>query len=221
MEFGDDLADGLFLFHLLGNEPLERGHCGKDLLAERELIQRVDLAADALLLLERTLEDVDIYGEFQATMLRFIDADAVRSAPRALKVVVDGGNGMAGPVAGPVLESLELELIETYWTPDGNFPHHEPNPLLPENRRLLSERGCVVYLQTSVAQQAERVRHGRNRPLLESGDAASRLEHLMDARAPLYSEVADIVVTTDGRRVNSVAEQVLQQLAAARRPRPR
>jgi shikimate kinase len=43
----------------------------------------------------------------------------------------------------------------------------------------------------------------------------------MDARAPLYSEVADIVVTTDGRRVNSVAEQVLQQLAAARRPRPR
>ena len=52
-------------------------------------------------------------------------------------------------------------------------------------------------------------------------DAETRLSHLMDARAPLYSEVADIVVTTDGRRVNSVAEQVLQQLAAARRPRPR
>jgi shikimate kinase len=72
-----------------------------------------------------------------------------------------------------------------------------------------------------VAQQAERVRYGRKRPLLESGDAETRLSHLMDARAPLYSEVADIVVTTDGRRVNSVAEQVLQQLAAARRERPR
>jgi shikimate kinase len=91
--------------------------------------------------------------------------------------------------------------------------------LLPENRRLLSERGCVVYLQTSVAQQAERVRHGRNRPMLASGDAASRLEHLMDARAPLYSEVADIVVSTDGRRVNSVADSVLRELAVARRPR--
>src|ERR1700747_2431567 len=89
--------------------------------------------------------------------------------------------------------------------------------LLPENRRLLSQRGCVVYLQTSVAQQAERGRHGRNRPLLADGDPATRLGDLMDARAPLYSEVADIVVSTDGRRVNSVAEQVLRELAAARR----
>ena len=89
--------------------------------------------------------------------------------------------------------------------------------LLPENRRLLSQRGCVVYLQTSVAQQAERVRHGRNRPLLADGDPATRLGDLMGTRAPLYSEVADIVVSTNGRRVNSVAEQVLRELAAARR----
>jgi shikimate kinase len=89
--------------------------------------------------------------------------------------------------------------------------------LLPENRRLLSARGCVVYLQTSVAQQAERVRHGRNRPLLASGDAATRLGELMDARAPLYSQIADIVVSTDGRRVNNVAEHVLRELAATRR----
>jgi phosphomannomutase len=53
---------------------------------------------------------------------------------------VDGGNGMAGPMVGPLLDRLGLELIETYWTPDGNFPDHEPNPLLPENRRLIIER---------------------------------------------------------------------------------
>jgi phosphomannomutase len=87
-----------------------------------------------------TLEEVDIYEEFHARVLRFIDADTVRSAARPLKVVVDGGNGMAGPVVGPVLESLNLELIETYWVPDGNFPDHEPNPLLPENRRLIMEK---------------------------------------------------------------------------------
>ncbi len=87
-----------------------------------------------------TLEELDVYEEFQATVLRFIDADAVRSAPRPLKVVLDGGNGMAGPMVGPVLESLELELIESYWTPDGNFPDHEPNPLLEENRRLIVEK---------------------------------------------------------------------------------
>jgi phosphomannomutase len=84
--------------------------------------------------------ELDLYGEFQAAALRFIDADAVRSASRPLKVVLDGGNGMAGPMVGPLLESLELELIETYWTPDGNFPDHEPNPLLPENRRLIMQK---------------------------------------------------------------------------------
>jgi phosphomannomutase len=86
-----------------------------------------------------TLEQVDLYAEFQAAALRFIDPDVITSAPRPLKVVVDGGNGMAGPMVGPLLESLELELIETYWTPDGNFPGHEPNPLLPENRELIIE----------------------------------------------------------------------------------
>jgi phosphomannomutase len=87
-----------------------------------------------------TLEEVDLYEEFQAAALRFIDADAVRAAPRRLRVVVDGGNGMAGPMVGPVLAGLNLELIETCWTPDGNFPDHEPNPLLPQNRRLIMEK---------------------------------------------------------------------------------
>jgi phosphomannomutase len=86
------------------------------------------------------LEEVDIYEEFQAAALRFIDPDLARARGRPLKVVVDGGNGMAGPMVGPLLERLGLDLIETYWTPDGNFPDHEPNPLLPENRELIVER---------------------------------------------------------------------------------
>jgi len=85
------------------------------------------------------LEVLDIYEPFQEAALHFIDADAVRSG-RALKVVVDGGNGMAGPMVGPLLESLGLELIETYWKPDGEFPDHEPNPLLPENRSFIIEK---------------------------------------------------------------------------------
>jgi phosphomannomutase len=86
-----------------------------------------------------TLEEIDLYGDFQAAAMRFIDPDAVRSA-RPLKVVLDGGNGMAGPMVGPLLESLDLELIESYWTPDGNFPDHEPNPMLPENRQFIIEK---------------------------------------------------------------------------------
>ena len=52
-------------------------------------------------------------------------------------MVVDGGNGMAGPMVGPLLERLGIELVTTYWEPDGNFPDHGPNPLLEENRRFI------------------------------------------------------------------------------------
>jgi phosphomannomutase len=80
-----------------------------------------------------SVEALDIYEEFQRAALALIDPGVI--AP--LKVVVDGGNGMAGPMVGPLLEGLGLELIETYWTPDGTFPDHEPNPLLEENRRFI------------------------------------------------------------------------------------
>jgi phosphomannomutase len=87
------------------------------------------------------LEEVDLYEEFQERALGFIDRDAIRRTGwRPLKVVVDGGNGMAGPMVGPLLERLGLELIETYWQPDGSFPDHEPNPLLEQNRRFIVEQ---------------------------------------------------------------------------------
>ena len=84
--------------------------------------------------------------------------------------------------------------------------------LRADNRQALATRGCVVYLQTSVRQQLERTRHGRHRPLLLTGDPRARLDELMLERAPLYAEIADITVSTDGRRVQSVAEDVQRLL---------
>ncbi len=79
------------------------------------------------------VEDVDIAEEFHRATLQFIDPGVIEP----LRVVVDGGNGMAGPMVGPLLEELGLELIKAYWEPDGTFPDHEPNPLLPENREFI------------------------------------------------------------------------------------
>ena len=87
--------------------------------------------------------------------------------------------------------------------------------LLPENRRHLAERGCVIYLETSVTQQVDRVKQGRNRPLLSNVDTSTKLAQLMDDRAPLYKEIADLVISTDGRRVRGVAEDILRQLGLA------
>jgi shikimate kinase len=84
--------------------------------------------------------------------------------------------------------------------------------LLPQNRRLLAERGCVVYLETSVDQQAQRVKQGRNRPLLSNVDPAARLAELMEVRDPLYRSIADVTVRTDGRRVKAVAEDIVQMI---------
>ena len=81
-----------------------------------------------------SVEEVDDLRRVPARRrCKFIDPSAIKP----LRVVVDGGNGMAGPMVGPLLERLGLDLIEAYWKPDGNFPDHEPNPLLPENREFI------------------------------------------------------------------------------------
>jgi phosphomannomutase len=83
-----------------------------------------------------SVEEVEIYSEFQEAALKFIDGAKVKP----LRVVVDGGNGMAGPMVGPLLRQLGLDLVTAYWTPNGEFPDHEPNPLLPENREFIMRK---------------------------------------------------------------------------------
>ena len=82
------------------------------------------------------VRELDVADEFREHVLGFIDPERIR--PK--KVVLDGGNGMAGPMVGPLLDTFPIEQVRTYWEPDGEFPDHEPNPLLPENRQFIVER---------------------------------------------------------------------------------
>jgi phosphomannomutase len=82
------------------------------------------------------IEREDVYSPFHSDAIAWIDAGAVKP----LKVVLDGGNGMAGPLCGPLLDKLPIEQVQTYWVPDGEFPDHEPNPLLEENRRFIVDK---------------------------------------------------------------------------------
>ena len=81
-----------------------------------------------------------------------------------------------------------------------------------DSRNFLGARGFVVYLYTTVDQQLTRTRKGRHRPLLETEDPRQVLEDLMTIRDPLYREVADLVVETDGRKVKAVANEILERL---------
>jgi shikimate kinase len=86
-----------------------------------------------------------------------------------------------------------------------------------DNRHELASRGWVVYLETSIEQQAERAGRTRHRPLLQGADPKARLEELMRAREPLYREIADLHASTDRQRVRSVAEHIVQQYRTALR----
>ncbi|HZC75922.1 MAG TPA: phosphomannomutase/phosphoglucomutase, partial [Gaiellaceae bacterium] len=79
------------------------------------------------------VRDVDIWPEYVARVLSFVDVEAIKP----LKVVIDAANGMAGTMLPPVLERLPVEAVRCYFEPDGSFPNHEPNPLLPENREFI------------------------------------------------------------------------------------
>src|SRR5688572_22059642 len=76
----------------------------------------------------------DVWPSFVSKVLSFVDGESIRP----LRVVVDAANGMAGVMLPPVLERLpQLDVVECFFEPDGSFPNHEPNPLLPENRAFI------------------------------------------------------------------------------------
>jgi shikimate kinase len=84
--------------------------------------------------------------------------------------------------------------------------------LSPENRRVMAATGTVIYLHTSIDEQVRRTGRDRKRPLLQNDDPARVLAELMAIREPLYREIADIVVDTDGRGPKVVAQDIAERL---------
>jgi shikimate kinase len=82
----------------------------------------------------------------------------------------------------------------------------------PENRQALASRGYVVYLYATVEEQVRRTRRDRRRPLLQKGDPEEVLRSLMASREPLYREIADHIIETDGCSPRSVAQRLVQEL---------
>ena len=82
-----------------------------------------------------------------------------------------------------------------------------------DTRNLLSARGVVVYLETTLEQQVARTRKGSTRPLLDdSDDVEATLTQLMETRDPLYRSIADIVVKTGDQQARRLAREIVEQL---------
>ncbi|MEI6415550.1 MAG: shikimate kinase AroK [Pseudomonadota bacterium] len=87
----------------------------------------------------------------------------------------------------------------------------------PDNRRLLTSRGFVVYLFCSPEQQYERTLRDRNRPLLQNQDPMQTLIEIFNIRDPLYRQVADLVVSTERRNAGSVLQEIKTELSGGTR----
>jgi phosphomannomutase len=81
------------------------------------------------------VREEDVWPSYVQRVLSFVDPGRIRP----FRVVIDAANGMAGVMLEPVLERLPIEAVRYFFEPDGTFPNHEPNPLLPENRQFLVE----------------------------------------------------------------------------------
>jgi len=81
--------------------------------------------------------------------------------------------------------------------------------LRPDNRKHLSARGIVVYLECTPEQQFERTYRDRKRPLIQTEDPLTRLRELMAVRDPLYRETADYTVSTEGRSAAAVSKDII------------
>jgi len=81
-----------------------------------------------------------------------------------------------------------------------------------ENQQLLKQRGYVVFLDTSLNQQMQRLRRDKKRPLLQTDDPRARLESLLKERRPIYLKLADLVVKTDKRVARRLAADIINQL---------
>src|SRR4051812_15104580 len=94
-----------------------------------------------------TVTEQDVYPAFVERVLSFVDVEAIQP----LRVVIDAANGMGGVMLPPVLGGLPLDTVRCFFEPDGTFPNHEPNPLLPENREFIVGKTLEEHADLGVA----------------------------------------------------------------------
>lgn len=146
-----------------------------------------------------------------ATGLEFVDSDREIEAATGADIPwifdVEGEEGFRARES-KMIEQLTARTDVVLATGGGAI-------LAEDNRRWLSERGCVVYLRAPISQQIERTKRDKSRPLLQTADPAKKIRELMAFREPLYLEVADLVVDTYRRGPKAVCAEIRRQLESA------
>ena len=84
--------------------------------------------------------------------------------------------------------------------------------LRQQNQQLLKQKGYIVFLDTTVNQQMQRLQRDKKRPLLQTENPRERLESLLLERRPIYLDLADLAIKTDKRMARRLAADIINQL---------
>jgi shikimate kinase len=149
-------------------------------------------------------------GKYLAQQLKltFVDTDSEIEARTGADIPwifdVEGEEGFRDREEQVVEELTQWDHIVL--ATGGGVVQREPN------RRALGGRGFVIYLHATVEEQLRRTRRDRRRPLLQTPDPGSVLRELMARRDPLYREIADYIIDTDGCSPRTVAQRLVKVL---------
>ncbi len=108
---------------------------------------------------------------------------------------------------------LETTLIKEFETKTGYIVSCGGGAVLrKENVQSMKQNGRVVLLTASPETVYERVRHNKNRPLLNGNMNVEYIAELMEKRMSFYQEAADIVISTDGKAPEAIAEEIMKKM---------
>jgi phosphomannomutase/phosphoglucomutase len=127
---------------------------GAEIQQVRERVE-ARLSDPAHILPGGSVRDVDILP----TYVDYI-VESIQMGARRPKVVVDGGNGTGGLTCIPIMKMLEVPVTALYCQPDGNYPHHHPDPTVPENLADLQAKVRETGAEAGIALDGDADRIG-------------------------------------------------------------
>lgn len=148
------------------------------------------------------------FGEWFAKKngYEFIDTDEMIEAKQQISIAEifreQGEDTFRDMETGLVMELLSERTESKVISVGGGLP------VRPENRELLKKLGCVVYLRATVDTLCQRLAGDTTRPLLQGGSVRDKIIELMDKRAVLYEDGADLVIDTDRMTCEDIEKKI-------------
>ena len=144
----------------------------------------------------------------EMTKLREADMDRIIETRKGMKI-----NDIFAAYGEAYFRDLETKLVKEYEKKSGYIISCGGGCVLrPENVKSMKKNGLVIWLTATPQTVYERVRHSKNRPLLNGNMNVEYIMELMERRNGFYEAAADITIVSDRREPGEIAEEIIKML---------